>query len=114
MKLKSTQNRVQKFTSFVYAKVRWAGSIEAPTLEGEASEGANGRPACSGCACPRPSDDRLPTPRFEFVPLWVGHPDVSGISSAPGGWAARTAGCQAMRVARHLAFSRMALESVGH
>lgn len=31
---------------------------------------ANGRPICSKCGRKRPGYDRLPTRRFEFVPLW--------------------------------------------
>lgn len=70
MQLKTILNRVQKFKSFVYVKVRWRGSGDAPELEIEVLERANGRALCSGCGCPRPGYDRLPTRRFEFVPLW--------------------------------------------
>lgn len=70
MQLKTILNRVQKFKSFVYTKARWAGSDEAPELEVEIAERANGRPVCSGCTRPRPGYDRLPVRRFEFVPLW--------------------------------------------
>jgi transposase len=70
MQLKTILNRLQKFKSFVYTKVRWAGSTDAPELEIEVTERANGRPTCSGCGCARPGYDRLPTRRFEFVPLW--------------------------------------------
>ena len=70
MQLKTILNRVQKFKSFVYAKVRLVGSAETPELEVEVTERANGRARCSGCGCPRPGYDRLPARRFEFVPLW--------------------------------------------
>lgn len=70
MQLKTILNRVQKFKSFVYGKVRWSGNADAPELEIEVVERANGRAFCSGCGCPRPGYDRLPTRRFEFVPLW--------------------------------------------
>lgn len=70
MQLKTILNRVQKFKSFVYAKARWSGSADAPELDIEVVERANGRALCSGCGCPRPGYDRLPTRRFEFVPLW--------------------------------------------
>lgn len=70
MQLKTILNRVQKFKSFVYAKVRWAGNAEAPELEVEVAERANGRPVCSECGRPGPGYDRLSTRRFEFVPLW--------------------------------------------
>ena len=66
MQLKTILNRVQKFKSFVYTKVRWADS----ELEIEVAERANARPHCSGCGRPRPGYDRLPARRFEFVPLW--------------------------------------------
>jgi transposase len=70
MQIKTILNRVQKFKSFVYAKVHWAGSAETPELEVTVAERANGRARCSGCGCPGPGYDRLPTRRFEFVPLW--------------------------------------------
>jgi transposase len=70
MQLKTILNRVQKFKSFVYAKARWSGSADAPELTIEVIERANGRALCSGCGRPRPGYDRLPTRRFEFVPLW--------------------------------------------
>jgi transposase len=70
MQVKTILNRVQKFKSFVYARVRWAGSAETPQLEVEVRERANARARCSSCGCPRPGYDRLPARRFEFVPLW--------------------------------------------
>ena len=70
MQLKTILNRVQKFKSFVYTKVRWTGSETQPELEVEMAERANGRALCSACSCPRPGYDRLPARRFEFVPLW--------------------------------------------
>jgi len=70
MQLKTILNRVQKFKSFVYTRARWAGSREAPELEVEVAERANGRALCSGCGCPGPGYDRLAARRFEFVPLW--------------------------------------------
>jgi len=70
MQLKTILNRVQKFESFVYTKVRWAGSAEIPDLEVEVAKQANGRAVCSGCGCARPGYDRLAARRFEFVSLW--------------------------------------------
>jgi transposase len=70
MQLKTILNRVQKFKSFVYARVRWAGCDEEPALEVEVAERANGQARCSSCGRRRPGYDRLPTRRFEFVPLW--------------------------------------------
>ena len=70
MQLKTILNRVQKFKSFVYGKVRWAGSAEAPELEVEVTERVNARAICSRCGCQGPAYDRLAKRRFEFVPLW--------------------------------------------
>jgi len=70
MQLKTILNHVQKFKSFVYTKVRWAGSREVPALEVEVAARANGRALCSGCGTARPGYDRLAARRFEFVPLW--------------------------------------------
>jgi hypothetical protein len=70
MQLKTILNRVQKFKSFVYTRVHWAGSAETPELEVEVAERANGRALCSGCGCQSPGYDRLATRRFEFVPRW--------------------------------------------
>jgi transposase len=71
MQLKTILNRVQKFKSFVYGKIRLAGSDKAPYLEVAVVERANSRPICSGCGRPGPGYDRLGKRRFEFVPLWA-------------------------------------------
>ena len=42
----------------MYAKVRWAGNAEAPELEVEVAERANGRPVCSACCHSGPGYDR--------------------------------------------------------
>lgn len=70
MLVKTILNRIHKFKSFVYKSVTWTGSAEAPQLEVEVVERANGKPICSECRFPRPGYDRLPKRRFEFVPLW--------------------------------------------
>lgn len=70
MQLKTILNRVQKFKSFVYLKVSWAGSAAAPELEVQVSERTNSRAVCSVCGRPGPGYDRLAPRRFEFVPLW--------------------------------------------
>lgn len=70
MQLKTILNRVQKFKSFVYSAVRWMTDGDEPVLEVEVQPRANGRPVCSVCGRERPGYDRLPTRRFEFVPLW--------------------------------------------
>lgn len=70
MQLKTILNRVQKFKSFVYGKVRWVESGAVPVLAVEVHPRAGSRGICSGCGQPRPGYDRLPPRRFEFVPLW--------------------------------------------
>jgi len=70
MLVKTILNRVQKFKSFVYGAVRWVDHEGEPALEVELRARANSRPLCSGCGRARPGYDRLPTRRFEFVPLW--------------------------------------------
>ena len=90
MQVKTNLNHVQKFKSFVYTKVRWAGGGDTLELEMEIAERANGRPVCSGCGCPRPGYDRLAARRFEFAPLW-GAPVFRFMPRA--GWSARRVGC---------------------
>jgi transposase len=70
MQLKTILNRVQKFKSFVYTTARWIEHRGQPALEVEIEPRANGQALCSGCERPRPGYDKLPTRRFEFVPLW--------------------------------------------
>ncbi len=70
MQLKTILNRVEYFKSFVYGKARWVDDAEVPTIEVQIEARRNGRPICSGCGEVRPSYDRLPERRFEFVPLW--------------------------------------------
>jgi hypothetical protein len=64
MPLKTILNRVQKFKSFVYAKVRWNGNANAPDMLIEVVKRVNGRALCSGCGCLRPGYDRPPIRRF--------------------------------------------------
>ncbi len=70
MQLKTILNRVQRFKSFVYGAVRWVQVKEAQALEVEVHSRCNSRGVCSGCGRCGPGYDRLPTRRFEFVPLW--------------------------------------------
>lgn len=70
MQVKTILNHVQKFKSFVYKRVRWAGSDQSPELEVEVVERTNSPPVCPGCGKKRPGYDRQPARRFEFVPLW--------------------------------------------
>ncbi len=71
MLVKTILNRIHKFKSFVYKSAVWAGTSDAPELEIEVVERANGKLICSGCRKPRPGYDRLKVRRFEFVPLWA-------------------------------------------
>lgn len=70
MLVKTVLNRVQKFKSFVYAKVALAGDDDNPVLEVTVVPRANSQPVCSRCGRRRPGYDRLVERRFEFVPLW--------------------------------------------
>jgi hypothetical protein len=70
MQVKTVLNRVQKFKSFVYDKVAFAGDDDHPVIEVTVVPRANSRPVCSGCRRRRPGYDRLTERRFEFVPLW--------------------------------------------
>jgi transposase len=70
MQLKTILNRIQKFNCFVYGSIRWVEDAKEPTIEAELRSRANSRPICSECGRKRPGYDRLPTRRFEFVPMW--------------------------------------------
>lgn len=70
MQLQTILNRIQKFKSFVYSRIRWIEIRGEPALEVEVQPRANGRALCSGCGKRRPGYDRLAARRFEFVPLW--------------------------------------------
>jgi len=63
-------NRVQKFKSFVYGKVKWIDTGNVPELDVEILARANGRPICSVCGLKSSGYDRLPERRFEFIPMW--------------------------------------------
>ena len=70
MQLQTILNHVQWHKSFVYDRVCWADPVAKSLLEVHLRARANGQPICSGCGQPGPGYDRLPTRRFEFVPLW--------------------------------------------
>ena len=70
MQLKTILNRVQKFKSFVYGKVRWERIGGETALLIEIFPRRNSRPICSGCGRGGPGYDRLEARLFEFVPLW--------------------------------------------
>lgn len=69
MQFKTILNRVERHKGFVYRAVRFSDGRS--TLEVEVRERANSRPICSGCGGNGPGYDRLPTRRYEFVPLWA-------------------------------------------
>jgi len=70
MQLKTILNRVQKYKSFVYGKVNWLDTGGVPELEVEIKARANSQPVCSHCGCKASGYDRLPSRRFEFIPMW--------------------------------------------
>jgi transposase len=70
MQLKTILNRIQRFKSFVYGCVRWVEDATDPTVEVELHSRRNSRPVCCECGRRRPGYDRLPTRRFEFIPMW--------------------------------------------
>ena len=71
MHLKSILNHVEPLKSFVYKRERLVITAGGSTeIEVDIEPRANSRPICSGCGEKRPGYDRLPTRRFEFVPLW--------------------------------------------
>jgi len=70
MQLKTILNRVQKYKSFVYGKVKWIAAGDIPELEVEIKPRANSQPICSVCGCQASGYDHLPDRRFEFIPMW--------------------------------------------
>lgn len=70
MQLKTILNRTQKFKSFVYGAIYWVEGTMTPTVEVELHPRKNSRPVCSGCDGKRPGYDKLPTRKFEFIPMW--------------------------------------------
>jgi transposase len=70
MQLKTILNRVQKFKSFVYGHIYWVEGAAEPTVEVELHPRKNSRPVCSVCGQKGPGYDKLPTRRYEFIPLW--------------------------------------------
>ena len=70
MQVQTILNRVQRHQSFVYRQARFRDSDPGLALDVAVEPRANGRPICSGCGKHRPGYDRLPSRRFQFVPLW--------------------------------------------
>jgi len=70
MQLKTILNHVEHYKSFVYGKIRWADAETKTAIEIPIEPRANSHAICSGCDGRAPGYDRLPSRRFEFVPLW--------------------------------------------
>ena len=70
MLLKTILNRIERYKSCVYGKVRMLEEGGELAIEVEMEARANGRPICSGCSQPAAGYDRLAKRRFEYVPLW--------------------------------------------
>jgi len=70
MQLQTILNHVEWYKSFVYENVGWSALETKAALEVKLRPRANSRPTCSGCGQQGPGYDRLPTRRFDFVPLW--------------------------------------------
>jgi len=70
MRVKTILNRVHKFQSFVYGKVRMVRRRGRAALEVDLRPHKNSQAVCSGCGKKRPGYDTLSPRRFEFVPLW--------------------------------------------
>lgn len=70
MLLKTILNRIERYKSFVYGKVRILEEEGELAIEIEVEARANGRPICSGCGRSAAGYDRQPKRRFEYVPLW--------------------------------------------
>ena len=69
MLLKTILNHIEKHSSFVYHRVRFAeGKADELEVEVRARRGA--RAICSGCSRRGPTYDTLSQRRFQFVPLW--------------------------------------------
>lgn len=66
MQLKTILNRLEKQSGFVYGDGKWCGDA----IEIELKPRKGSKPICSGCGKRCPGYDRLPTRRFEYVPLW--------------------------------------------
>lgn len=68
--MKVILNRIEKHPSFVYGNVRWVEESTGPAIEIDIRPRANSRPLCSRCGARAPGYDKLPSRRFEYVPLW--------------------------------------------
>ena len=69
MRIQTILNRVEKFKSFVYGKVRFEDHDDGLAIVVQMKPRKNSRALCSGCGRPGPVYDRLDERRFEFVPV---------------------------------------------
>jgi len=71
MLVKTILNRLYKFKSFVYGRVKFIEGVARPTIEVEIKARKGSKAKCSGCGYSTNSVyDRQPWRRYEFVPLW--------------------------------------------
>jgi len=71
MQVKTILNRVEKYKSFVYGRVRLVQEAGELRMLVDIAARANGKPLCSECKRPASGYDQPgPARRFEFVPLW--------------------------------------------
>lgn len=70
MQLKTILNRVLKFKSFVFKKIRLVDSSGVLELIITIAARSNGQSICSGCIQPAPRYDRGKLRVYEFVPVW--------------------------------------------
>jgi transposase len=70
MQLKTIFNRVQRYPGFVIGPIVLVERGAMLTVEMELSADGRCRPKCSMCRTPAPGYDKLPSRRFQFVPLW--------------------------------------------
>lgn len=70
MQLKTILNRIQKHRGFVYGTVQLEEQIGGLAVTVDLAPHRRNRPRCATCGQSGPVYDRLPSRRFEFVPLW--------------------------------------------
>jgi len=70
MRIESILNKIQKFKSFVYKKVRLSKVNDQECFEVDIVPRKNSRAICSYCDQVAGLYDKLNVRRFEFVPLW--------------------------------------------
>ena len=71
MQVKTILNSIEKYKSFVYLDARWSRGKKGKEIEIPIVARRNSKAICSGCNKKCSGYDRLPTRRFEFVPLYA-------------------------------------------